>query len=136
MAKPLLVYLYSKLLLTGSRFLAGCVLLLMCLHVSVFAEGSKEISANGGNRAFLISSPGSNPSYPFPTLGTMKVYARVGEVIYVGSSAQGFGSGTINLRAPDGATYTSGSSVAAGKIFNRAGCRIENLNPVIISIGK
>jgi gliding motility-associated-like protein/uncharacterized repeat protein (TIGR01451 family) len=50
----------------------------------------------------------------------MKVYARVGEVIYTGSSAQGFGAGTINLRAPNGDTYSSGNSQTIGFIANRA----------------
>ncbi|MBB3059131.1 gliding motility-associated-like protein/uncharacterized repeat protein (TIGR01451 family) [Mucilaginibacter gotjawali] len=85
----------------------------------LFAEGSKDISANGGYRAFLFSSPTGNPSYPFPTLGTMKVYVKAGETINVGSSAQGVDSGTIELRAPDGSTYTSGHSATIGLIGNR-----------------
>ncbi|WP_460680873.1 T9SS type B sorting domain-containing protein [Mucilaginibacter koreensis] len=84
------------------------------------AEGSKELTANGGNRAYLLSSPNANSSFPFPTRGTMKVYAKAGETIYVGSSAQGIGSGTINLRAPDGAYYTSGTSTTVGVIANRS----------------
>ena len=95
----------------------SCVLgLLVCLTKLALAEGSKELTANGGNRAYLLSSTISNPSYPFPTLGTMKVYVKAGETIYVGSSAQGQGSGTINLRAPDGATFTSGASTIIGFI--------------------
>jgi len=87
---------------------------------TLFAEGSKELSSNGGYRAFLVSSTVPNLSYPFPTLGTMKVYAKVGETIYLGSSAQGFGFGTINLRAPDGTIYTSGNSTTIGHINNRS----------------
>jgi len=49
----------------------------------------------------------------------MKVYVNVGETINVGSSAQGIGAGTINLRAPDGSTYTSGNSSTVGLIANR-----------------
>lgn len=86
----------------------------------LFAEGSKEITANGGYRAFLFSSPLGNSSWPFPTLGTMKVYVKTGETLNIGSSAQGVGSGTINLRAPDGSTCTSGSSTTNGLISNRA----------------
>jgi gliding motility-associated-like protein/uncharacterized repeat protein (TIGR01451 family) len=82
-------------------------------------EGSKELNANGGNRAYLLSSSNANGSFPFPTRGTMKVYAKAGETIYVGSSAQGMGEGTINLRSPDGANYTSGTSMAIGLIANR-----------------
>jgi len=96
------------------------LLFLLSVPITIFAEGSKELSSNGGNRAFLLSSTISNLSFPFPTLGTMKVYVKAGETIYVGSSAQGMGSGTINLRAPDGSTYTSGSSATVGLIANRS----------------
>ncbi|PTQ92666.1 gliding motility-associated-like protein [Mucilaginibacter yixingensis] len=86
----------------------------------VQAEGSKEISSNGGNRAFLVSATTVTASFLFPTLGTMKVYAKAGETINVGSSVQGNGLGTINMRAPNGNTYTSGSSTTIGLIANRA----------------
>ena len=85
-----------------------------------FADGSKELNANGGYRAYLLSSNTPNLSFPFPTPGTMKVYVKAGETIYVGSSAQGVGKGTINLIAPDGSTYTSGTSTTIGLIANRA----------------
>jgi gliding motility-associated-like protein/uncharacterized repeat protein (TIGR01451 family) len=85
----------------------------------LFAEGSKEIAATGGYRAFLFSSATGNSSFPFPTLGTMKVYVKAGETINAGSSAQGFGFGTVNFRAPDGSTYTSGNSANTGLISNR-----------------
>ncbi|HWZ35537.1 MAG TPA: hypothetical protein VNW51_05220, partial [Mucilaginibacter sp.] len=86
----------------------------------IWAEGSKEINSNGGGRAYLYSSTIANQSFPFPTKGTMKVYVRAGETINVGSSAQGISSGTINLRAPDGSTYTSGNSKTVGFIANAA----------------
>ncbi|MGZ3754072.1 MAG: T9SS type B sorting domain-containing protein [Mucilaginibacter sp.] len=95
------------------------VILGLLLPAMLLAEGSKEITANGGYRAFLFSSNSGNSSFPFPTLGTMKVYVKAGETLNIGSSAQGVGSGTINLRAPDGSTYTSGSSTAIGLISNR-----------------
>ena len=100
------------------RVIIAGIFLFSCLHAS--AEGSKELTAHGGNRAYLFSSTLGNSSFPFPTLGTMKVYVKVGETINVGSSAQGFGAGTINLRAPDGSTYTSGSSATVGLITNRS----------------
>jgi gliding motility-associated-like protein/uncharacterized repeat protein (TIGR01451 family) len=53
-------------------------------------------------------------------MGTMKVYVKAGEIINVGSSAQGMGSGTIILRAPGGSTYTSGTSAVVGFIANRS----------------
>lgn len=86
----------------------------------MFAEGSKEIAANGGYRAFLFSSNTGSLSFPFPTLGTMKVYVKAGETINVGSSVQGIGAGTIDLRSPDGKTYTSGASTTIGLIANHS----------------
>lgn len=99
----------------------GLVVLAVLLLSSpaLHAEGSKELAANGGNRAYLLSTTTANSSYPFPTIGTMKVYAKAGETIFTGSSAQAIGSGTINLRAPNGATYISGAG-AAGFIANRS----------------
>ncbi len=96
------------------------MLLLLFNLQNLFAEGSKEVTANGGYRAFLFSGTAGIASFPFPTLGTMKVYVKAGETINVGSSAQGIGSGTINFRAPDGTTYTSGTSTTVGLIANRA----------------
>jgi len=98
----------------------------MCLAVlstpisNARAEGSKEVNSNGGSRAFLVSGTTVNASFTFPTPGTMKVYAKAGEVINVGSSVQGFGAGTINLRAPNGSTFTSGTSTTIGFITNHA----------------
>jgi len=50
----------------------------------------------------------------------MKVYVKAGETLKLGSSAQGNGQGTMNLRAPDGTRYTSGNSTSAGLIHNLA----------------
>lgn len=114
--------------LSGHRHnaLAACCLklipLFFCLIFTdkIWAEGSKELTANGGNRAYLYSSQQANLSFPFPTYGTVKVYAKAGETLNLGSSAQGFSLGTINLRAPNGATYTSGTSTTIGLIANRS----------------
>ncbi|WP_448699096.1 gliding motility-associated C-terminal domain-containing protein [Mucilaginibacter sp. AW1-3] len=100
--------------------LTGVLFLFFANNIPAFAEGSKELIANGGNRAYLYSSNIATPSFPFPTVGTTKVYVKVGETINVGSSAQGMGAGTINLRAPDGSTYTSGNSTTVGLITNLA----------------
>lgn len=97
-----------------------CLLLLAILFPCLTrAEGSKELTSNGGNRAFLFSGSVATASVSFPTLGTTKVYAKAGESINVGSSVQGFGAGTINLRAPNGTTFTSGASTTVGLIANR-----------------
>ncbi len=101
------------------RYISYFIFLCFVNNNPIYAEGSKELTANGGNRAYLYSSPSANLSFPFPTIGTMKVYVKAGETIYLGSSAQGVGAGTINLRAPDGSTYTSGNSATTGLIANR-----------------
>jgi gliding motility-associated-like protein/uncharacterized repeat protein (TIGR01451 family) len=105
-----------------AKLLANCYMLLLALimPLALKAEGSKELNSNGGSRAFLLSSNTGNASFPFPTLGTTKVYVKAGETICVGSSAQGMNAGTINLRAPDGTTYTSGTSATIGLIANRS----------------
>ncbi|RKR84531.1 gliding motility-associated-like protein [Mucilaginibacter gracilis] len=95
-------------------------LLFSFLSVAAYAEGSKEITSNGGNRAYLLSTTVATASSPFPTLGTMKVYVKAGESIYAGSSAQGISTGTMNFRAPDGTSYTSGNDANIGLIKNRA----------------
>jgi len=102
-----------------ARIIAGCFILFSLVN-TVLAEGSKELTANGGNRAYLFSSTQANPSFPFPTEGTMKVYVKAGETLYVGSSAQGFDAGTIILTSPNGETFTSGTSKTIGLIANRA----------------
>lgn len=106
-----------------SRFITVIAVLFIFLLVpaGLLAEGSKELNSNGGSRAYLFSSNRTNnASFPFPTLGTVKVYVKVGESIYAGSSAQGINSGSISLRAPDGATYTSEAAGNNGLILNRA----------------
>ncbi len=99
------------------------MLFMFTVVFSVYAEGSKDLYPSGaaGLRAYLQSRARNlNVIFDiFPTVGTMKVYAKVGETIYVGSSAQGLGSGTINLRTPNGTTYTSGTSTTVGVIANR-----------------
>ncbi|MBW4890293.1 gliding motility-associated C-terminal domain-containing protein [Mucilaginibacter sp. HMF5004] len=95
-----------------------CFVWLIAIPAFVFAEGSKDLNANGGNRAYLYSGTGASASFPFPNKGTLKVYAKVGESIYMGSSAQGIGGGTMIIRSPDGKTYTSGTSATVGLIAN------------------
>ena len=96
------------------------IFFLLFLSARLFAEGSKEIAANGGYRVYLFSSTSGSLSFPFPTLGTIKVYVKAGETINAGSSAQGMGAGTINFRAPDGTTYTSGASTTIGLIADHS----------------
>lgn len=75
-----------------------------------------------GNRSYMISSSTSTSTLIGNILnpGRMFVYAKAGEVIYIGSSAQGIGSGTTRLVAPNGTVYTTGNSVTIGRINDRA----------------
>lgn len=105
-----------------NRFTKHLCLILLVLALSfqfATAEGSKELNANGGGRAYLVSGTQTTDTFPFPTNGTMKVYVKEGETLNVGSSVQGAGFGTINLRAPNGTTFTSGTSTTIGLIANR-----------------
>ncbi|WP_214070703.1 gliding motility-associated C-terminal domain-containing protein [Mucilaginibacter sp. dw_454] len=117
-------YFFFSHLYTGFRHnkwqIACYLLLLTLLPQFIWAEGSKELNSNGGGRAYLSSSTTQTTSFPFPTLGTTKVYVKAGEILNIGSSAQGINLGTINLRAPDGTTYTSGTSTTIGLIANHA----------------
>lgn len=95
---------------------------------NLYADGSKDMYPVGatGNRAFLYSNSYTGPlgttsnSWPFKTLGTHYVYAKVGETIATGSSAQGVGNGRIILTAPNGTQYISDNNII-GQIPDRNG---------------
>ncbi|MCO5247398.1 MAG: Ig-like domain-containing protein [Chitinophagales bacterium] len=106
--------------------IAILLLLLFSFSTYVYAEGSKDLYPNGaqGYRAYLLSSTTDAAFNPFSNPGRMYIYAKSGETIYVGSSMQGMSlSGTtasIQLKAPNGDTYTSGTSTTVGRIQNRS----------------
>lgn len=102
-----------------------------------FADGSRNmypanyfqkygISSDGTHRyrAVLYSGFSENiSSIPFPTYGTIKVYAKAGEHIYVASSAllaSGRKSGKIVWRSPDGRSGEIVNADNGGHIANRA----------------
>ena len=118
--KKLILFFQQLPLNRWSFIVCSIVSFFLYSTMNLFAEGSKEIAANGGYRAFLFSSNTGSLSFPFPSLGTMKVYVKAGETINVGSSTQGIGAGTINLRSPDGKIYTSGASATIGLIANHS----------------
>ncbi|PSB42892.1 hypothetical protein C7B80_25960 [Cyanosarcina cf. burmensis CCALA 770] len=99
--------------------LALCLGISAGLSPAAHAEGSKELTSNGGNRAFLLYHSGTARD----TIGsialrtTIKVYVNAGETINLGSSANGIGSGRINYRSPTGATGSCLTTV--GRILNR-----------------
>ena len=116
---------------------AALFLALLCLSVTASAEGSKDIYPSnyytyyfGGDkrgevarcyRAMLVSGTASDR--PFPTYGTMKVYAKAGEHIYLASSAlnsaSGTSTGSIVWRSPDGRSGTISNNANGGYIANR-----------------
>jgi uncharacterized repeat protein (TIGR01451 family) len=86
------------------------------------AEGSKELTANGGNRAYLVYT--TNPNFGVPDKTTIYVYAETGENINLGSSANGIGSGKIQYTKPNGSTSIScpisSTTNLTGRIVNRS----------------
>jgi hypothetical protein len=84
---------------------------------SLFAEGSVNLCANGGTRPRLEFRDDTTSGIRRYTV--IKVYVNSGETLYLGSSAQGIGNGTIVARRPDNTTVTSGNSTMTGFIQNR-----------------
>lgn len=82
----------------------------------VHGEGSKELNANGGQRAYLISTTTSSQGIYFPTQGQVRVYVNQGETIYLGSSAQGVYGGKTILVSPSG-LYSVTNSLTDGTGF-------------------
>ena len=116
-----------------SAFVKMAMLLMLFAFskLDAFADGSKDLyPANAtGKRALLVSSTGglATASWPFQSRGTIKVFVKNNEYIYVGSSAQGIGAGTINIFVPSvtpnanrtNFTFSSGSGTTTGRIANR-----------------
>lgn len=82
---------------------------------AALAEGSNDLVSSGGDRPYLEFRTAINGNIPRKTI--IKVYARAGETIDLGSSAVGIGNGQINYRDPSGAAGTCGTT---GLIANRA----------------
>lgn len=113
-------------------------------YQTLWADGSRDMypsdyyakygvtaGSAGDYRACLLSgitSSGSDPDLaaPFPTYGTLKVYAKAGEHIYVASSAMVVSDsktketyGRIDWRAPNGAKGSVTNVRKGGLIANR-----------------
>lgn len=114
-----------------TKFLATATLMVAGLGTA-FADGTRDMypanystlypSSDAGYRAPMLSlgiGSEGNSTYstvPFPTPGTVRVYAKEGEKIYVASSlfTSGRTSSKIVYYAPDG--MTSGTFTKSGKI--------------------
>lgn len=110
------------------------LLIIMGVHTSVHAEGSKDLYPSGiqGGRATLFSGNVGNIAFPFPTRGTHFVYAKVGETIALASSAQSATTTPrIRLYGPNGSLIVLNiPNNNAGRIPGRnaelAGPRLPN----------
>jgi uncharacterized repeat protein (TIGR01451 family) len=89
------------------------------------AEGSRNLISSGtGQRAFLDArGPGNAQGQTggIPRRTFIYAYAEVGETINLGSSAHGFGAGTIRITRPDGSAVPdcpapTGANGLAGRI--------------------
>ncbi|OKH30046.1 hypothetical protein NIES2119_31610 [[Phormidium ambiguum] IAM M-71] len=81
------------------------------------AEGSRELTANGGDRPFLEYR--NDQTAGIPRRGTIFVYANDNETINLGSSALGLGNGDIRYTAPNGTTGTCRVNKTGGLIADR-----------------
>jgi hypothetical protein len=103
---PMLLFTSNKIslfkLLPFRFLLVYCFVFfgLVIFSTPVFAEGSKELIANGGNRATLTSTTITSEGTYFPTEGLVRVYVNAGETIYLGS-----GGTHIVLISPTGKFY-------------------------------
>ena len=122
-----------RLFLSAVSFLS-----FVCLPVSASAEGSKDMypkdyftkyfgkdmSTDHARRFRAMLVSGTASDRPFPTYGTMKVYAKAGEHIYLASSAlnskEETSTGSIVWRSPDGKTGIITNHFNGGHIPNRA----------------
>ncbi len=99
------------------------------------AEGSRELTAFGGYRPWLEYTTRVNAG--IIRANVIKVYARVGETINLGSSAIGTGVADILYRAPDGAAGNC-AGTGTGRINNRAeelaGPLPGGYNPCVVTV--
>ncbi|MEB3827244.1 DUF7507 domain-containing protein [Phormidium sp. CCY1219] len=109
----------------GRLLFVAPILFSLLNATSVRAEGSRELTANGGYRPFLEFRNTSISGIPFRT--TIKVYAEAGERIDLASSAFRTNGADIIARPPTGpavscdATTTAGDGVIANRAAEVAG---------------
>ncbi|MBD1932855.1 MULTISPECIES: DUF11 domain-containing protein [Cyanophyceae] len=104
--------------LCGSLALAICAI--SAASKVAYAEGSRELTDNPGDRPYLeYYEAATFLDTPIPRRSRIRVFANPGETIYLGSSAIGVGVGEIRYRAPNSITFTS-CDAGIGKIVNRA----------------
>jgi hypothetical protein len=104
----------KKALSFGASMQYGALLLFagqLVVPFSAFAEGSRDLYpanvSSAGYRHWLNARNTTSAAAfdPFPNRGIMRVYAKAGETIYLGSSVIGLKEtdiGSVTLRGPDG----------------------------------
>lgn len=98
------------------------IFLTILAPVAARAEGSKELIQYLGHRPFLEDR--NDNIGGIPRRNTIKVYVKAGEVLQLGSSARGIGSGDIIATAPTGQQFsclTLGNGLIANKLQEDAG---------------
>lgn len=78
----------------------------------------------------MVSSTGRNQptmeAWPFPMLGEHFVYAKVGEVIAIGSSVMGYGNGGVRVTGPNGDGVNDYFVIPGSERFERMELSIFN----------
>ncbi len=105
----------------------------LLLALPAQAEGSKNLISSGGDRPYLEYRNDSNVG--IPRRSKIKVFARVGETINLGSSAIGMGAATILYNKPTGvASLTCGTGTGGGLIPNLAAENSGLFTPCTITV--
>jgi uncharacterized repeat protein (TIGR01451 family) len=95
----------------------GIMIVFLSFTSTALAEGSQNLINSGGNRAFLeYSTNAASLNAGIQRRTTIKVFARVGETINLGSSAVGIGSGVITYRNPSNVSATCPTTGTTGRI--------------------
>lgn len=103
-----------RLLLTLVFVLGG----LMFFSQTVHAEGSVDLIDSGGHRPYLYYNTAMKSGFPLFTV--IRVYAREGETINLGSSANGINKGRILYTSPTGVAGMCATTAPNGRILNRS----------------
>jgi uncharacterized repeat protein (TIGR01451 family) len=97
-------------------------MLLLLSTMTAYAEGSKDLiepqPGPGGYRPFLLYDT-IGVVGTIPNVTTIKVYAEIGEVLNMGSSANGLGAGVIQYESPTGVDFVCPVAGVVGRILSR-----------------
>ncbi|AFY49178.1 conserved repeat protein [Nostoc sp. PCC 7524] len=122
---------YQKQWLSSFAFLLG--ILGYCTQPS-WAEGSKELVANDGNRPYVEWSQRSTAGIPRQT--TFQVYVQAGETVYLGSSVHSSANGTQDIVYRSPFSSQNGScDVINGAFGHIDTITKENLGPAPLALG-